>query len=94
MFASNASSSTKLRLCPCDWPPPALRLPARWLLFRGRRVVLLQQLLDMHKHLQGPPKGGSVSIVVTDIEGFSGGGFLEGASRASSLGRSVKLKVA
>ena len=26
----------------------------------------------MHRRRKGPPKGGNVSIVVTDIEGYSG----------------------
>ena len=32
---------------------------------------MLQNLIDMRKRLKGPPQGGVVSIVVTDIQGFS-----------------------
>ena len=34
----------------------------------GGRPVLWQSLLDMRKRIKGPPLGGKVSIVVTDIE--------------------------
>ena len=42
----------------------------RLALFRsGRRPVVWQTLLNMRKRLKGPPHGGQVSIVVTDIQG-------------------------
>ena len=39
---------------------------------RGRRPAMLQKMIDMRKRLRGPPTSGTISIVVTDIEGFSG----------------------
>ena len=32
---------------------------------------MLQKIIDMRKRLRDPPTSGLVSIVVTDIEGFS-----------------------
>lgn len=44
----------------------------RWALFvRGRRPMVVQYMLDARKRLKGPPQGGPMSIVVTDIEDFS-----------------------
>lgn len=34
---------------------------------------MVQNLIDMRKRLKGAPEYGTVSIVVTDIEGSSGG---------------------
>ena len=34
--------------------------------------MVIQRLLDVRKRLKDPPKSGPVSIVVTDIQGFSG----------------------
>ena len=42
------------------------------MLRRNNRPQLLQSLLDARKRLRGAPTGGMVSVVVTDIEGFSG----------------------
>lgn len=40
---------------------------------RGSRPVMLQNLIDMRKRLRGPPVGGDrISVVTTDVEGFSG----------------------
>ncbi|GAX78738.1 hypothetical protein CEUSTIGMA_g6175.t1 [Chlamydomonas eustigma] len=38
---------------------------------KGSRLQVLQNMIDMHKRLKGAPTSGMVSIVVTDIEGFS-----------------------
>ncbi len=43
------------------------------LFHRSRKPAFLQNMLDMRKRLKGAPLAGQVSIVVTDIEGFSGG---------------------
>ena len=43
-----------------------------FLIKRGRRPAMLQKMIDMRKRLRGPPTSGTISIVVTDIEGFSG----------------------
>lgn len=49
-----------------------LLLLHRFFIFRrGSRPQMLQNLIDMRKRLKGPPQGGVVSIVVTDIQGFS-----------------------
>ena len=42
-----------------------------FLIKRGRRPELLQNMLDLRKRLRGPPKGPRVTIVVTDIEAFA-----------------------
>ena len=34
--------------------------------------MLLQSVLDMRKRLKGAPLSGMVSVVVTDIEGYTG----------------------
>ena len=45
----------------------------RWLVASsGSRPVLLQSMLDMRKRLKGAPLSGMVSVVVTDIEGYTG----------------------
>ena len=36
---------------------------------RGARPQLLQDMIDLRKRLRGAPTGGTVSIVVTDIQG-------------------------
>ena len=33
---------------------------------------MLQRIIDMRKRLKGPPTSGMVTLVITDIEGFSG----------------------
>ena len=50
------------------------RLPhARFILLRrANRPQLLQNMIDMRKRLKGAPVSGTISIVVTDIEDFSG----------------------
>ena len=39
---------------------------------RAGRPQVLQNIIDMRKRLKGVPTSGTVSIVVTDIEDFSG----------------------
>ena len=39
---------------------------------RAGRPQVLQNIIDMRKRLKGIPTSGTVSIVVTDIEDFSG----------------------
>ena len=34
--------------------------------------LLHGMMMGLHRRRKGPPKGGNVSIVVTDIEGYSG----------------------
>ncbi|KAG1663614.1 hypothetical protein FOA52_009713 [Chlamydomonas sp. UWO 241] len=49
-----------------------LTAAAVWCLFkRGSRPVFVQGMIDARKRLKGPARHGVVSIVVTDIEGFS-----------------------
>ena len=45
-----------------------------WYLFlrRGGRLHVLKGMINMRKGTRGPPTAGTVSIVVTDIERFSG----------------------
>eukprot|EP00955_Chlamydomonas_euryale_P036755 350551-Chlamydomonas_euryale.AAC.2 len=52
-----------------------LLLSVLWwvLLFRSKRPRLVQNMIDARKRLRGPPSSGVVTVVVTDIEGFSGG---------------------
>ena len=48
-------------------------LHARFILLRrSNRPQLLQNMIDMRKRLKGAPVSGTISIVVTDIEDFSG----------------------
>ena len=59
-----------------------------FLLRRASRPAVLQNIIDMRKRLKGAPTTGMVSVVVTDIEDFSGavGGcnrYFEGAMAAS-----------
>ena len=47
---------------------------ARFFVFRrGARPQLVQDMINLRKRLRGMPQGGALSIVITDIEGFSGG---------------------
>ena len=39
---------------------------------RGGRPILMQAILNIRKRTKGPPRGCGVSLVVTDIEGYSG----------------------
>lgn len=39
---------------------------------RGKRAAILQNYYNLKKRVKGEPLGGQVSIVVTDIEGYSG----------------------
>ncbi len=48
---------------------------------RGKRAALLQNYLNLRKRVKGEPLGGQVSIVVTDIEGYSGDGCSMGRGR-------------
>ena len=41
---------------------------------RGGRPIAIQAVINMRKRLKGPPQGCPVAEVVTDIEGYSGGG--------------------
>ena len=52
----------------------AALMAAVWffLLRRANRPQVLQNIIDMRKRLKGPPTSGTVSLVITDIEGFSG----------------------
>lgn len=61
--------SVLLASCSCHSLPPQFCI--RFVLKRGRRPELLQNMLDLRKRLRGVPKGPKVSIVVTDIEDFS-----------------------
>ncbi|GAX78737.1 hypothetical protein CEUSTIGMA_g6174.t1 [Chlamydomonas eustigma] len=38
---------------------------------KGSRLQVLQNMIDIRKRMKGPPSSGTLSIVVTDIEGFS-----------------------
>ncbi|PNG99169.1 Adenylate cyclase, partial [Tetrabaena socialis] len=38
---------------------------------RGKRAAILQNYYNLRKRVKGEPLGGQVSIVVTDIEGYS-----------------------
>lgn len=43
-------------------------------LYQGsRRFKLVQRLVNLHKRVKGEPTAGVISIVNTDIEGYSGG---------------------
>ena len=44
-----------------------------WFFFfrRGSRPPFVQRILDLRKRMKGLPTSGTISIVVTDIEGFS-----------------------
>lgn len=45
----------------------------RWLLYyKNDRPALIQGILDLRKRMKGAPVSGRMSILVTDIEGFSG----------------------
>ena len=54
-----------------------------WYLFlrRGGRLHVLKGMINMRKGTRGPPTAGTVSIVVTDIERFSGEGGVDMQSR-------------
>ena len=65
---------------------------------RGQRPAVLQKLIDVRKRLRDPPTSGPVSIVVTDVEGFSGdvegfSGGVEGFSGDELRGDSKSLKL-
>ena len=55
----------------------------------GGRPIAIQAIINMRKRFKGPPQGGNVAVVVTDIEGYSGecGGGGEGISGFSFLCR-------
>ena len=40
---------------------------------QGGRPIAIQAVVNMRKRLMGPPQGCVVAVVVTDIEGYSGG---------------------
>ncbi|KXZ47811.1 hypothetical protein GPECTOR_32g423 [Gonium pectorale] len=51
-------------------------LVAAWLTYlscyrRGKRAAILQNYYNLRKRVKGEPLGGQVSVVVTDIEGYS-----------------------
>ena len=43
-----------------------------FLIRKASRPALLQDILDARKRKRGVPTGGKVSVVVTNIEGYSG----------------------
>ena len=45
-----------------------------FLIRKASRPALLQDILDVRKRKRGVPTGGKVSVVVTQIEGYSGEG--------------------
>ena len=49
-------------------PPP----PRYFLLRKASRPQLLQEILDVRKRMRGCPTSGRVTIVITDIENYSG----------------------
>ena len=59
-------------------PPTGTFLDHRFLAFRRTsRPVFIQSAFNMRKRLMGPPRQGIISVVVTDIEGYSGERWLE-----------------
>jgi hypothetical protein len=48
------------------FPDSLLRL---FLSHSANKPVFLQKIIDLRKRFKGPPQSGSVTIVVTDIEG-------------------------
>ena len=63
--------------CSGLWPLPASHRAPHcicrfFLLRRASRPAVLQNIIDMRKRLKGAPTTGMVSVVVTDIEDFSG----------------------
>ena len=40
---------------------------------QGGRPIAIQAMINMRKRFKGPPQGGNVAVVVTDIAGYSGG---------------------
>ena len=53
-----------------DQSPPGCRPQFRiFLSHSANKPVFLQKILDLRKRFKGPPQSGSVTIVVTDIEG-------------------------
>ena len=62
----------KNNICRFTLSPSLMRAFRYFLIKRGRRPAMLQKMIDMRKRLRGPPTSGTISIVVTDIEGFSG----------------------
>ena len=60
-------------------PTPAAYAPTyQCVLQRSARPQLLQDVIDLRKRLRGAPTGGTVSIVVTDIQGKGKGKGKEG----------------
>ena len=58
--------------------PTGTLLDRRYLAFRRTsRPVFIQSAFNMRKRLMGPPRQGIISVVVTDIEGYSGERWLE-----------------